>query len=207
MSMADNGEPRDEQDEEFIVDPEIAIEAEADLVDLSEASVSTGREAELEAEVATLRDQALRAVAELDNTRKRFEREREQTRKFGIQNFAKDLLNAADNMRRALDAAPADLDVVDEAVKTFIVGVEMTERELLNAFEKNGIQRIDPIGEKFDYNLHEAAFEVEDPASEPGTIVQVLQAGYMIEDRLLRAAMVGVSKGGGGSGESVDTTA
>lgn len=164
-----------------------------DLIDAAEGTESS-REAELEAQVAELRDQLLRAIAEQDNYRKRAEREREQTRKFGISNFAKELLSAADNLRRALDAGPDDLDGADDAVRNLIIGVQMTERELLSAFEKNGVRRIDPMGEKFDYNFHQAMFEVEDSDQEPGTVVQVLQPGYAIEDRVLRAAMVGVAK-------------
>ena len=122
----------------------------------------------LEEEVIELKDQLLRSVAELDNYRKRAEREKEQLRKFGITNFAKDLLSAADNLRRALESGPKDLEGADENVKNLIVGVEMTEKELLSAFEKNGVRKIDPIGEKFDYNFHQAMFEVETDKEEPG---------------------------------------
>lgn len=152
------------------------------------------REAELEAQVANLKDQLLRAIAEQENVRKRADRERDQLRKFGISSFAKELLSVADNLRRALDVGPSDLDGVDDGVRNLIVGVEMTEKELLSAFEKNGIRKIDPMGEKFDYNFHQAMFELEDAGKEPGTVVQVLQPGYAIEDRILRPAMVGVSK-------------
>ncbi|MDG2285556.1 MAG: nucleotide exchange factor GrpE [Alphaproteobacteria bacterium] len=185
------------------VEPEVQGTAEvAEGEDASLKSVAPDantdeltREAELEAQVAELKDQLLRAVAEQENVRKRADREREQLRKFGISNFAKDLLSAADNMRRALDAGPSDLDGVEDSVRNLIVGVEMTERELLTAFEKNGVRKIDPMGEKFDYNFHQAMFEVEDSNQEAGTIVQVLQAGYAIDDRILRPAMVGVAKG------------
>ena len=148
----------------------------------------------LEEQVSELKDQLLRSVAELDNYRKRAEREKEQLRKFGIANFAKDLLSAADNLRRAVESGPSDLEGADESVKNLIVGVEMTEKELLNAFEKNRVRKIDPVGEKFDYNFHQAMFEVESDKEEPGVVMQVLQPGYAIEDRVLRAAMVGVSK-------------
>jgi molecular chaperone GrpE len=165
------------------------------------------REAELEAQVAELRDQLLRAVAEQENVRKRAERERDQIRKFGISNFAKELLSAADNLRRALDSSPENMDGADEWVRNLIVGVEMTERELLTAFEKNGIRKIDPMGEKFDYNFHQAMFEVENTGQEAGTVVQVLQPGYAIEDRILRPAMVGVAKAPAGDvPEHLDTT-
>ena len=126
--------------------------------------------------------------------RKRGEREKDQIRQFGITSFAKDLLMAADNLGRALDSGPADTDDVDDVTRNLMLGVSMTERELQNAFAKHGIRKIDPAGEKFDYNFHQAMMEVEDPDSEPGTVVQVLQAGYAIGDRVLRAAMVGVAK-------------
>ena len=148
----------------------------------------------LEEEVKELKDQLLRSVAELDNYRKRAEREKEQLRKFGIANFAKDLLSAADNLRRAVESGPTELEGADENVKNLIVGVEMTEKELLSAFEKNGVRKIDPMGEKFDYNFHQAMFEVETDKEKPGLVMQVLQSGYAIADRVLRPAMVGVSK-------------
>jgi molecular chaperone GrpE len=174
---------------------------EIDPDDLAEAEIDSGPEdtikepvEALEEQVSELKDQLLRSVAELDNYRKRAEREKEQLRKFGIANFAKDLLSAADNLRRAVESGPSDLEGADESVKNLIVGVEMTEKELLNAFEKNGVRKIDPAGEKFDYNFHQAMFEVETDKEKPGVVMQVLQPGYAIEDRVLRAAMVGVSK-------------
>jgi molecular chaperone GrpE len=166
------------------------------------------RIAELEAQVAQLKDQALRALADSENLRRRTEREKEQWRKFASADLAKDLLNAVDNLRRALDAAPEERGSLDDAVKNVIVGVEMTEKEVLTAFDKHQIKRINPLGEKFDYNLHQAMFEVEDPTKAPGTVVQVLAPGYVLHDRLLRAAMVGVAKGGKpDEHERVDTTA
>ena len=174
---------------------------EIDLDDLTEEAIDSESEETtkepveaLEEQVSELKDQLLRSVAELDNYRKRAEREKEQLRKFGIANFAKDLLSAADNLRRAVESGPSDLEGADESLKNLIVGVQMTEKELLNAFEKNGVRKIDPTGEKFDYNFHQAMFEVETDKEEPGLVMQVLQPGYAIEDRVLRAAMVGVSK-------------
>ena len=174
---------------------------EIDSEDLTAEEIDSGPEdttketvEALEEQVSELKDQLLRSVAELDNYRKRAEREKEQLRKFGIANFAKDLLSAADNLRRAVESGPSDLECADESVKNLIVGVEMTEKELLNALEKNGVRKIDPTGEKFDYNFHQAMFEVETDKEEPGIVMQVLQPGYAIEDRVLRAAMVGVSK-------------
>ena len=184
-----------------MTDVEQSKSEEIDPDDLAEAEIDSGPEdttkeplEALEEQVSELKDQLLRSVAELDNYRKRAEREKEQLRKFGIANFAKDLLSAADNLRRAVESGPSDLDGADESVKNLIVGVEMTEKELLNAFEKNRVRKIDPVGEKFDYNFHQAMFEVESDKEEPGVVMQVLQPGYAIEDRVLRAAMVGVSK-------------
>ena len=172
---------------------EVDNQITSDVTEESNVDLSSSVEG-LEEQVAGLKDQLLRSVAELDNYRKRSEREKDQMRKFGIANFAKELLSAADNLRRALDSGPSNLEGTDESVKNLIVGVELTEKDLLNAFEKNGIRKIEPLGEKFDYNFHQAMFEVESNDQEAGIVVQVLQPGYAIEDRVLRAAMVGVSK-------------
>lgn len=198
--------------------PDAAAEASlAESLGLSDdGTVDTGglsdardvRIAELEEQVAQLKDQALRALADSENLRRRTDREKEQWRKFASADLAKDLLNAVDNLRRALDAVPEDRENLDDALKNVIVGVEMTEKDVLTAFEKHQIKRIDPLGEKFDYNLHQAMFEVEDPSKAPGTVVQVLAPGYVLHDRLLRAAMVGVAKGGKPDDhERIDTTA
>ncbi|MGB1006371.1 MAG: nucleotide exchange factor GrpE [Thalassobaculaceae bacterium] len=194
---------------------EAAAEAAADTETTSETAAKAEApapeehadgdgEGDLAAENAKLKDQLLRTLAELENTRKRADREREQTRKFGIADFARDLLSASDNLRRALDAAPENLDSLDNNLRNLVIGVEMTEKDLLAAFDKHGIRKIDPLGEAFDYNFHQAMFEVENADYAAGTVMQVLQAGYAIGDRLLRPAMVGVSKGASGA---VDTTA
>ena len=176
--------------------------------DAIEADAPENREEELELKISELKDQLLRAVADSENIRKRSEREKEQTRKFGIANFAKDLLSIADNLGRALDAAPRNEDIKDDAIKNFVIGIQMTEQELQKAFDKNNIRKIDPIGEKFDYNFHQAMFEVEETDQEPGVVVQVLQPGYAIDDRILRPAMVGVSKAKDDKKSAgVDTTA
>ncbi|UUX52157.1 nucleotide exchange factor GrpE [Nisaea acidiphila] len=160
-----------------------------------------------EDEAQQLREQLMRTLAELDNTRKRAERDIAQARKFAITDFARDLLSASDNLRRALESAPEDRDELDITLKNLVIGIEMTEKEMLGVFEKHGIRKIEPLGEKFDYNLHQAMFEVPDAKSEPGTVVQVMQPGYVLQDRLLRAAMVGVSKSPEEKQDSVDTTA
>ena len=144
-------------------------------------------------EVEMLKDRLLRAVAETENVRRRAEREKEETAKFAITNFARDLLPVADNLGRTLDNIPDQLGA-DETIKGFLEGVELTGRELAKAFEKHGITPINSEGEKFDHNLHQAMFEVEDDEKSHGTIMKVIQIGYVIENRLLRPAMVGVSK-------------
>ena len=148
----------------------------------------------LEVELAESKDRLLRALAETENVRRRAERERADAAKYGAVALAKDLLNVADNLRRALDSLPAE-QAGDERVRNLLQGVAATERELLAAFERHGIRRVDPAGERFDHNLHQAMFEVENTGQPPGTVVQVLQPGYVMHDRLLRPAMVGVAKG------------
>lgn len=151
----------------------------------------------LEREHAEMKDRLLRTLAEMENLRKRTEREVADSRVYGVTAFARDLLGIADNMRRALDAVPPDLRSSAEAgVKALIEGVELTERELVKALEKNGVRQFSPQGEKFDPNLHQAMFEVPDATVPAGSVVQVVQPGYRIGERVLRPALVGVSKGG-----------
>lgn len=160
-----------------------------------------------EAELAETKDKLLRALAETENLRRRAQREREDASKYAAANFAKDMLDVADNFRRALASIdPASLQ--DERAKALIEGVAATERALLAAFERHGIKRIEPeIGERFDPNLHEAMFEVPGTGKPGGSIVQVVQAGYRMHDRLLRPAMVGVAKASAApAGSTVDQT-
>lgn len=158
-------------------------------------------------ELAETRDKLLRAVAETDNVRKRAERDREQDRKFGIASFAGDMAAVADDLRRALSSVPAEA-AHEPAVKALMEGVEMTERTLLAALEKHGVRRVAPEpGEPFDYNYHQAMFEVENSGQPAGAVVQLLQPGYVIHDRLLKAAMVGVAKGEARPADRIDTSA
>lgn len=161
--------------------PEAAIEALQKLV------------VELQAEKADLQDKHLRAVAESQNIRRRAQQDVDKERKFGIERFARDLLSVADNLGRALTAVPEDLD---PAMKNVVVGVEATERELLSVLERHGVTRIKAIGEPFNADFHQAMMEIEDPSVPAGTVVQEMIPGYLLAGRLLRAAMVGVSKGG-----------
>lgn len=157
-------------------------------------------EAEKEPSAEELKDRLLRALAETENVRRRAEREREEVAKYAITSFARDLLSVADNLSRALESIPENAREGDELLKTLAEGVELTERELLNLFERYEIRKIEPWGEKFDYNRHQAMFEVPDSGKPEGTVVQVVRAGYTIGERLLRPAMVGVAKGGGAFG-------
>jgi molecular chaperone GrpE len=151
----------------------------------------------LEREHAEMKDRLLRALAEMENLRRRTEREVADSRLYSVTSFARDLLVVADNMRRALEAVTPELRAsTQSAAKALVDGVELTERELLKALEKNGVRQFTPLGEKFDPNLHQAMFEVPDATVPAGSVVQVVQPGYMIGDRILRPALVGVSKGG-----------
>ena len=151
---------------------------------------------QLQAEKADLQDKLLRALAEAQNVRRRAQQDVERERKFGIERFAKDILSVADNLGRALSVLPDDADAIDPALRNVIVGVQATERELQSVLERHGITRIESLGRPFNAEFHQAMMEVEDPTVPAGTVVQELAPGYLIAGRLLRAAMVAVSKGG-----------
>ena len=167
---------------------EIPIPTEAAAEPAAETSVAA-----LKADLAEQKDQLLRALAETENVRRRAQREREEALKYAVAAFAKELLSVADNLRRALDSLP-DSEAKDERTRGLLAGVAATERELLSVFEQHGIRRIDPDGERFDHNLHQAIFEAERAGKAGGVIIEVLQPGYVLHDRLLRPAMVGVAK-------------
>ena len=151
----------------------------------------------LSAENAELQDRVLRMAAEMENLRRRTEREKAEATLYAASNFARDMLAVSDNMDRALGAVSEEQRAVaDDVTKNLMQGVEMVQRELLNTFERHGIRRITPMGERFDPNLHQAMFEVPDKKTESGTVVQVVQPGFVIGERVLRPAMVGVAKGG-----------
>jgi len=184
---------------------EAAEEALADANQTSESATGEGdapagpdaRLAELETEAATLKDQLLRALAEAENTRRRAERDRQEAARYGAVGLARDLLSVADNLRRALEALPEEARKDGEGwAKDLITGVELIEKDFLDTFARNGVEKLEPVGEPFDHNYHQAMFELEDLEKPAGTVVQLMQAGYRLHDRLLRAAMVGVSKGG-----------
>jgi molecular chaperone GrpE len=148
-------------------------------------------------EAADTKDRLLRTLAEMENLRRRTEREVADARVYGITAFARDIVGVADNMDRALKALDAEIrDKADAGVKALLDGVELTERELLKAMEKHGIARIEPQGQKFDPNLHQAMFELPDPSVPAGTVVKVVQTGYTLGGRVLRPALVAIAKGG-----------
>jgi molecular chaperone GrpE len=151
----------------------------------------------LSKDAADYKDRLLRTLAEMENLRRRTDREIADSRAYGISNFARDILAVADNMDRALAALDSELRAkADAPTKALLDGVELTERELHKVLEKHGVTKFEPLGEKFDPNLHQAMYEVPDPARPAGSVAQVVQPGYMIGDRVLRPALVGVAKGG-----------
>lgn len=183
----------DEERADATIEAEVAEPAPAD------------RTAELEAAVNDLRDRLLRSHAEMENLRRRTEREVQDGRRYAISSFARDLLGVADNLRRALDAAAAGGAPTDPILTALVEGVELTEKELLKSLEKNGVQKLEPKGQPFDPNFHQAIFEAPDPSVPSGTVVQVVQEGYVIGDRILRPAMVGVARGGPKPGAPSET--
>ncbi|MBB4005484.1 MAG: nucleotide exchange factor GrpE [Aurantimonas endophytica] len=166
-------------------DPEAAAGADAERI------------ARLEAENADVKDRLLRLAADMENLRRRTEREIKDARTYGVTGFAREMLSVADNLRRAIEAVPAEAKAHgDDGLNALIDGVEVTERSLISALEKHGVKRLDPEGQRFDPNFHQAMFEIPNPEVPHNTVLQVVQAGYAIGDRVLRPAMVGVSKGG-----------
>lgn len=167
------------------------------------------RFAGLEADLAKMKNDLLYAKAETENVRRRLEQQAEDRGKYAVAQFAKDVLNVADNLRRALDAVPPAAREGNEMANTLTVGVEMTERDLLATLERYGVRPVEAMGARFDPNLHQAMMQVEDTTRPEGTVVMVMQQGYTIHDRLLRPALVGVSRGGTKApvGEQVDTSA
>ncbi|MHA1569438.1 MAG: nucleotide exchange factor GrpE [Alphaproteobacteria bacterium] len=191
-------------------------------IEADEAGAGTAAEAEtappesaeeddkaaLEARLAEVEDRLLRALAETENVRRRAEKERGDAARYGATALAKDLLSVCDNLRRALDSVGPDDRAADARLNAFAEGVELTERELLAAFTRNGIVKVEPLDVPFDYDRHQAMMQVENSGKPKGTVVQLLQPGYVLHDRLLRPAMVGVAAGdpGGDAPKKVDTT-
>jgi molecular chaperone GrpE len=169
---------------------EAAAPAPADEKKIAELVEALARES------AEYKDKMLRTLAEMENLRRRTEREVADARTYGIAAFARDVLSVADNMNRALQTLDAEQTDAEAGAKAFVEGVQLTERDLLKTLEKHGVKKFEPQGERFDPNLHQAMYEVADPSVPAGTVAQVVQAGYMIGERVLRPALVAVTKGG-----------
>jgi molecular chaperone GrpE len=149
------------------------------------------------AENASLKDKVLRTLAEMENLRRRTDKEVADAKTYGVTSFARDMLTFADNLSRALHNVPAGaLEGADPALKSFVEGIELTERDFLSRLARHGVRKLEPQGQKFDPNFHEALFELHDESVAPGTVAQVVENGFAIGDRVLRPAKVGVAKGG-----------
>ena len=200
--MSDKNEPSNSTDEEEIVEKEVneydeeneqdeGLDNQEDLTEkfnLDEEKIS------LNAQISDLKDQLLRTMAESENIRKRTLKEVEQAKKYSHISFVRDLVSSVDNLKRALDSVPDDKNDIPEPIKNLILGLEIVEKEIVTTLERHNIKQISPLGEKFDYNFHQAMFEVPTNNSEPGVVVEVSQNGYLLYERLVRPAMVGISK-------------
>lgn len=190
--------------------PEITPEMLADMAEANDAAapadLAAARIKALEAEVADAKDKMMRALADAENTRRRSVKDKEDIAKYAVSSFAKDLLDFSDNFHRALAAIPGELHE-DERIASIITGLEAMDANLLKSFEKHGIRKIEPLDEPFNPNFHEVMFEATTPGKPAGIVIQVVEAGYVLNDRLLRAAKVGISKGGLGSDHQVDQKA
>ena len=149
---------------------------------------------ELEQKVVDLKDQLMRSLADGENLRKRTQKDVEHAKKYSHISFIKELVSSVDNLQRALQSIPEDTSSLPEPIKNLIVGLEIVEKEVISTLEKHNVKQINPLGEKFDYNFHQAMFEVVTNESDPGTVVEVSQKGYLLYDRLVRPAMVGIAK-------------
>ena len=200
--MSDKNEPSNSTDEEEIVEKEVneydeeneqdkGLDNQEDLTEkfnLDEEKIS------LNAQISDLKDQLLRTMAESENIRKRTLKEVEQAKKYSHISFVRDLVSSVDNLKRALDSVPDDKNDLPEPIKNLLLGLEIVEKEIVTTLERHNIKQISPLGEKFDYNFHQAMFEVPTNDSEPGVVVEVSQNGYLLYERLVRPAMVGISK-------------
>lgn len=210
-------ENNNETPEERAAAADAAADMAAELAEL-EAEDAPGEDVEVEidaaadaeAEIAELKDKLLRTLADMENLRRRSQKDREDALKYASANFARDMLSVADNLRRAIESIPENGDPDGAALVGFIEGIALTERGLLSALERHKIEKIEPMGKKFDPQFHEALFEIPTNDAPSGTVMQVMETGYIIHDRLLRPAKVGIAKAAPedtGPGDQVDTTA
>ena len=181
-------------EENIKTDPETNTE-EVNVDENVDNDISTEQTVENQNEqIKDLKDQLLRSLAEAENLRKRTIKEIADAKKYSHISFVRDLISSVDNLQRALEAVPDDKSQLSEPIKNLVIGLEIVEKEILNTFEKHSLKQINPLGEKFDYNLHQAMFEVPTTEKDPGFVVEVSQKGYLLHDRLVRPAMVGISK-------------
>ncbi len=197
----------DNTPEEALTKEQLEAAADALLEETDEDAFALDTYEELATENADLKDRVLRAMAETENLRKRAEREKAEATLYAATNFARDLLSVSDSMGKALEMMPDDaLKNADEATRNLINGIELTRRELLNSFQKHGILEVDPMDEKFDPHFHQAMFEVPGTDKPNGTVVQVVQTGFKIGERVLRPALVGVAKQAAPAGKDEEDT-
>ena len=186
-------------DEVKITDEEPPVEKEVDENEKFDSSEDIQEHKdeivlELEQKIVDLKDQLMRSLADGENLRKRTQKDVEHAKKYSHISFIKELVSSVDNLQRALQSIPEDTSSLPEPIKNLIVGLEIVEKEVISTLEKHNVKQINPLGEKFDYNFHQAMFEVVTNESDPGTVVEVSQKGYLLYDRLVRPAMVGIAK-------------
>ena len=195
--MAKEQEPSNIIDDEKNVNEKEKMEVEQFLdeeVEKEEEEEEEEEDNDLEVKIKELKDQLMRTLADGENLRKRTLKEVEQAKKYSHISFVRDLVSSVDNLKRALDSIPEDKSNLSEPIKNLILGLEIVEKEIVTTLEKNNIKQISPLGEKFDYNFHQAMFEIPTNDCDPGLVVEVSQNGYLLYDRLVRPAMVGISK-------------
>ncbi|WP_419902962.1 nucleotide exchange factor GrpE [Kiloniella sp.] len=207
-SPEENVVAEDQIPDDLVAEEASEVEAPEEVVAEDETPSDAVRVAELDAQNAQLTDKLLRTMAEMENLRNRTRREREDTVKYAPQKLVTDLIGVMDNLQRALSSVSEEIAAGHDDLKNLRDGIEMTNREMLKVFARHNITEVEALGKKMDPHSHEALFEIPDPSQPEGTIIQVIQPGFRLHDRLLRPARVGVAKGGPVSGsEKVDTTA
>jgi molecular chaperone GrpE len=194
--LAKEQEPSNIIDDEEKASEKETMEAKQfpDEVEVEEEILVEDEKNDLEVKINELKDQLMRTLADSENLRKRTLKEVEQAKKYSHISFVRDLVSSVDNLKRALDSVPEDKSNLSEPIKNLILGLEIVEKEIVTTLEKNNIKQISPLGEKFDYNFHQAMFEIPTNDYDPGLVVEVSQNGYLLYDRLVRPAMVGISK-------------
>ena len=194
--MAKEQEPSNIIDDEENASEKATMEAKQspDEIEVEEEILIEDENNDLELKIKELKDQLMRTLADSENLRKRTLKEVEQAKKYSHISFVRDLVSSVDNLKRALNSVPEDKSNLSEPIKNLILGLEIVEKEIVTTLEKNNIKQISPLGEKFDYNFHQAMFEIPTNDYDPGLVVEVSQNGYLLYDRLVRPAMVGISK-------------